>query len=211
MTSKAHSLRLLTATAAAAALTITGAAHAAPSHHAGKKKPKPVCNLIKAAPKTSLPPSLQVIGGDVASNKTTVTVAIRVTKLTAWPDMGAPTGRDWAFQFVSGPLVTFEVMDGPFGTTSNIPGAHVTLDATRNEIRMSAAVSSVLKSWPTAQLTPGKGLFTGITARSHQSAEFPSQVATGLSQQGITYGDSVVAISPRSYLAGTPSCLKVGS
>ena len=204
-------LRLLTAAAAAAALMITCAAQASPAHQAGKKKPKPVCNLIKAAPKDGVPSSLQVIGGDVASNKTTVTVAIRVTKHTAWPDTGAPAGRDWRFQFVSGPLVTFEVMNGPFGTTSNVPGAHVTLDATRNEIRVSAPISSVLKLWPTAQLTPGKGLFTGITARSNQSVAFPSQAATALSQMGITYGDGVVAISPRSYLAGTPSCLKVGS
>lgn len=211
MTSKAHSLRLLTVTAAAAALTITGVAQASQAHQAGKKKPKPVCNLIKASPKKSLPPSLQVIGGDVASNKTTITVAIRVTKLTTGVDTGSPLGRYWAFQFVTGPQVTFNVMDGPSGTTSNIPGAHVTLDTARNEIRVSAAVAQVQKLWPTAQFVPGRSLFTGITARSNQAIAFPSSAATALNQQGITYGDNVVAISPRSYLAGTPSCLKVGS
>lgn len=208
MTSKAYGIRLLTAATVTAALAITAAAQAAPSHSAAKVKP--VCNLIKASPDKSVAPSLQVIGGDVASNKTTVTVAIRVTKLTAWPDSGAPMGRDWEFQFVSGPQVTIKVMNGAFGTTSNLPGK-VTLDTAHNEIRVSTSISAIQKLWPTAQLTPGHSLFTGISAQANQAIEFPGSAATALSQQGITYGAHDVAVSPHTYLAGTPSCLKVGS
>jgi hypothetical protein len=201
---------MLTAAFAAAGLTITGVAQASPTHSAGKKRVKPVCNLIKAAPVTSVPTSLQVVGGDVASNKAIVTVAIRVTKLTAWPDAGAPLGRDWEFQFVSGPQVTFKVMNGPFGTTSNIPGK-VTLDMAHNEIRMSANIADLQKLWPTAQFVPGRSLFTGISASANQAVEFPSAAAAALSQQGITYASHNVAVSPHTYVAGTPSCLKVGS
>lgn len=200
---------MLTAAIAAATLMIAGAAQASSAHPAGKKRVKPVCNLIKAAPDTSVPPSLQIVGGDVASNKTTVTVAIRVTKLTAWPDPGAPLGRDWEFQFVSGPQVTIKVMNGPFGTTSNV--GHVTLDPAHNEIRVSAAITDLQKLWSTAQFVPGRSLFTGISAQGNQAAEFPGSAATALSQQGITYASHNVAVSARSYLAGTPSCLKVGS
>lgn len=208
MTSKAHLLRLLTAAAAATALTITGVAQASPAHHGTKIKP--VCHLIKASPQQGIPPSLQVVGGDIASNKAMVTVAIRVAKLTAWPDAGAPLGRDWEFQFVSGPQVTFKVMDGPFGTTSNIPGK-VTLDVAHNEIRMSSSIANLRRLWPTAQFVPGRSLFTGISAQANQSVAFPSSAASALSQQGITYAGNNVAVSPRNYLAGTPSCLKVGS
>ena len=203
-------LRLLTTAVAATALTITGVAQASSAQQAGKKKIKPVCNLIKASPKQGVPPSLQVVGGDIASNKSMVTVAIRVAKLTAWPDAGAPLGRDWELQFVSGPQVTFKVMDGPFGTTTNIPGK-ATLDAAHNEIRMSASIADLRKLWPTAQFVPGHSLFTGISAQANQAVAFPSSAASALSQQGITYASNNVAVSPRSYLAGTPSCLKVGS
>lgn len=209
MTSKAHLFRLLTAAAATAALAITGVAQASPSHHSGKKI-KPVCNLIKATPATSPPTSLQVIGGDVASNAQMVTMAIRVTKLTAWPDAGAPLGREWNFSFVSGPTVQLQVVDGPFGTTTNVPGAHATLDMKRNEIRLSAAIKDLLTLWPTAQLTPRKSLFSGITATALAVVQAPAN--TTLHQQDLGgYADRNQAISPRTYLAGTPSCLKVGS
>jgi hypothetical protein len=209
MTSKAHVLRLLTTAVAATALAISGVAQASPSHRAGKNKVKPVCNLIKASPATSPPTSLQVIGGDVASNAKMVTIAIRVSKLTAWPDPGAPLGREWNFSFVSGPTVQLQVVDGPFGTTSNLPGK-ATLDMKRSEIRLSVASKDVLNLWPTAQLTPGKSLFSGISATALAVVQAPAN--TTLHQQDLGgYADRNQAISPRTYLAGTPSCLKVGS
>lgn len=209
MTSKAHGVRLLTAVAAAAALTITGAAQAATSHPTGKTRVKRVCNLIKAKPVTSNPTSLQVIGGDIASNRTMVTMAIRVTKLTPWPDADAPMGREWNFSFVSGPTVQLQVVSGPFGTTTNMPGK-ATLDFTHNQIRLSVSIKNVVALWPTAQLIPKKSLFTGITATALAVVQAPAN--TTLHQQDLGgYAYRNQAVSAHTYLAGTPSCLKVGS
>jgi len=208
MTSKAQLLRMLMAAAAVATLTITGAVQAAPTHQTGKKV-KPVCNLIKAAPDKNAAPSLQIVGGDVASNAKTVTMAIRVTKLSAWPDSGAPLGREWILSFVSGPMVQLQVVDGPFGTTTNVPGK-ATLDTAHNEIRLSAAIKDLTATWPTAQLTPRKSLFSGITATALAVVQSPASSALHQQDMG-GYADRNQAVSPRTYLAGTPSCLKVGS
>jgi hypothetical protein len=139
-----------------------------------------------------------------------VTVAIRVTKLTAQPDTGAPFGRSWQISFASGTQVTLAVTDGPFGVTTNLP-AKATLDMQRNQVRISATVRAIKTIWPTAQLTPRRSLFSGITATAQGVIQAPGSNVTNqqsLAGYGFTYNQ---AISPRTYLAGTPSCLKVGS
>jgi hypothetical protein len=209
MTSKAHGIRLFAAAVAAAGLALAGVAQASPSHPAGKKKVKPVCNLIKASANTAVPPSLQITSADIASNAQTVTMAIRVTKLTPQPDAAAPLGREWNLSFVAGPTVQLEVVDGPFGVTTNLPGK-ATLDTAHNEVRLSVSAKDIVHAWPTAQLTPGRSLFTGITALATTMVQTPAPDATH--QQGQSAGFNWdQAVSPRNYLAGTPSCLKVGS
>jgi len=209
MTSKAHGVRLITAGAAAAVLAITGAAQAASSQSKPKAKVKPVCNLIKAAPSPAAPPSLQIIGGDVATNKTTITFAIRVTKLTKQTDSSAPLGRQWQFQFISGQQVNLDVTDGPFGVTTNLPGK-ATLDTAHNQIRFSALIKDVVAIYPRAQIVARRSLLTGISAVGQEVVQNPGNSA--LHQEILAnYGGYNQAVSPRNYLAGTPSCLKVGS
>ena len=208
MTSNGHLLRILTAASALATLAIGVGAQASSTHDAGKKV-KPVCNLIKATASPAAPASLQVVGGDVATNASTITVAVRVTKLTPQPDSSAPLGRQWSFTFISGQQVTLDVTDGPFGVTSSLPGK-VTLDSAHNEIRLSTPIKNVVAAYPNAQLTPRRSLLTGITATADEVVQDPANSVLHQEQLG-GYGGYNQAVSPRNYLAGTPSCLKVGS
>src|SRR5436309_3219817 len=98
-----------------ACVALLAVALTAPSAMAATKKkpapkPKPVCHLIvdkasdsgpdtnaaggSAAASSVYDSSLDIVGGDVASDGKTITAVIRVAKLTTSDSM-APLGRQW--------------------------------------------------------------------------------------------------------------------
>lgn len=210
-------LRPVLCVALAASLAAAGAAGAAT-----KPKPKPVCNLIvDASGDVAFPDdSLDIVGGDIASNAKVITVIVRVKNLAAQAP-STVTGKRIGFTF-SIPGAEFPMYmsysASPLGTyydwgyldTSQTPpmieqqGEAVgSLNPAKNEVRITAPVSG-FKGFGKA--TPG-AKFTDITANAEEIFGVPQN------DQG-TYGyvtsNMDDATSSKSYVAGSQSCVKPG-
>ncbi|MDX6217623.1 MAG: hypothetical protein QOG99_3207 [Frankiales bacterium] len=202
--------------AVTASLVLAGAAGAA--------APKKVCNLIKDAagddgsnPVFGHDGNLDILSGDLSSDGKTVTIAIR-TAAVGTSDSKAPTGRSYYLDFdVPGEKNTLwlGVTTTPTFTSftpgyvngslhSGIAGnATGTFDAAKKEIRISAPASD----WDAYATITKKSTFSALTARSYYFVGAYSPTGTGGgSLQAGDQGDAT-----KTYLAGTPSCLKVGS
>ncbi|MHB8452724.1 MAG: hypothetical protein ACYDAQ_20060, partial [Mycobacteriales bacterium] len=152
-------------------------------------------------------PSLDVVSADVATNATTLTWVMRVRHLVADPDSGAPLGRQWSFGFsANGKSVVLIMNSGPFGPTDEMGmGAKVTLDTAHNQVRYSVPLRT-LASYGT-NIVPGATRLTGLVATTATAMQYPGPV-TDLTDP-LTQEDSDT--STASYLAGSPSCVTVGS
>ncbi|MHB8339896.1 MAG: hypothetical protein ACYDB7_01835 [Mycobacteriales bacterium] len=226
-------LKLNSATAANAATAKSGATRAASGAAKVKAKPqtkpqakprakpkppaarpapvKPVCDLVTGTPgseSSNYPgvpgdPALNILSADVATNATTLTWVIRVAHLTAASaDTDAPTGREWSFNFyVNGSQYGLTAFSNVLTGTSGNQGATVTLDIPHNEVFYSIP----LKSLPTSiglTIVPGVTELIGMYAQAGMNV---------FSQPVGDSEDQAVHDTAPYYLAGTPSCLPVGS
>ena len=208
---------------------LSAIASAASTHQAshtaadGKKKLKPVCHLVTDPTEDAKTaagvndPSLDIVSADVATNKKSLTAVIRVAKLTVGSDSQSPFGRYWDFKMAvpgasAGQLVV-AVSDGPFGVRdADGLGGKVRLDPATNSIYVTESLK-VLAGAFHAHIVFGKTRLTQFAASS--AAQIQEPAVEGLAALGDPSGakDSApsAGVSPAVYIAGRPSCLKVGS
>jgi hypothetical protein len=206
-----RSRALLTAAALAGSVLAAGAATAAP---------KAACNLV-ADPAgdatgfvvTGLPlpndDALDIVSGDVASNKKLLTGVIRLASMG--PDSSSPTGRTYYVNFTingtkvfldaivgSDGAVTFNAGDftGASGGRKTLGPVSGVVDATKKEIRITAPVGS----WPDSAKPGAK-----IGGLDLLAQRFIGTTTTG--------GATPTADEARSdvvYVAGAKSCVVPG-
>jgi hypothetical protein len=171
-----------------------------------KHRPKPVCKLVTdrsgdakgtgtALTTPSSDANLDIISADVATNATTLTGVVRVSKLAS-SDSTAPAG--WQYQVVfsvGGYTDTVEVVVGPSGTSWNGGKGTGKIDAAKKEVRISVPLSALH-----VPVKPGTVL-TGIGARTFRVGS-SNQIVLGLVD---------TADSSKTYVAGARSCVKVGA
>jgi len=179
------------------------AAHATP---AKKHKPKPACKLVTdgggdakgtgtAVSTPSSDANLDIISADVATSATTLTGVVRVSKLASSDSM-APTG--WQYQVVftvGGVADKVDVVVGPGGTSWDGGKGTGKIDAAKKEVRISVPLSAL-----NVPVKPGTVL-SDIGARTFRVGN-SNQIALGLVD---------TADSTKTYVAGAPSCVKVGA
>lgn len=197
------------ATAAVAVLVLLATPMAAGA--AGKPRPKPVCNLLTDPVDRTESKSLDIVSADVATDTKLITAVIRVTDLSDKSDPSITAGRKYEVSFsVDGGAATGVVYDGPAGTYANYGTA--VLDVARNEIRWTAPLKEVEKQ-RRVTITPGRTKLTSLRAKAFAGITVPSQVSDPQSGNiqfvdGVYFDDSAAPTSV--YLAGSPSCVKVG-
>jgi hypothetical protein len=204
-------LAVLPALLGAGALNATAATRAKP-----KPKPVPkVCNLLVTGKHTdsnaaTADDSMLVKSADVANNATTLTTVIRVAKLTTGFDATAPLGRVWKFGFRVGTTeVDTEVADGPLGVQDAYSlGAKVTLDTTKNEVRYSVPLKALVSHW-NVPITNAKTQFAQLTVSTGAVMQVPTGAGLGYTPLPLFAADN--QLSTKTYVAGTPSCVTVGS
>jgi len=182
-------------------------------------KPKPVCHLVSDKPNDSGPDtnaaggsaaassvydsSLDIVGGDVASDGKTITAVIRVAKLTTSDSM-APLGRQWQFTLRDGNTsLGFNIYDGPYG---HVPDNAV-FDTKNNEIRLSMKTSAF-----TAPLKLGTVL-SDFNLTSQVAIENPTATQQSLGVVMLVPGgteDYASGLPTVNYKIGTPSCVPLG-
>lgn len=153
-------------------------------------------------------PGLDIVSADIATNTTTLTAVVRVLKLSS--TTLAPTGRTFYVNFTVGGTQLY--IHGDSTPTSGITGGVGTIATTRTEmagvvkVTYDNAKSEVRMSVPLAVF----GKKSPIKKGTHITA------INALSQREIDL--VAVAITPTAdetgngdYVAGTPSCVKVGS
>jgi hypothetical protein len=207
--------------AAAAILVVAGLVGTA--HAADAKKIKPTCHLVTDATddaKNSANannPSLDITSADIVTSKTQLTAVIRVAKLTTGFDSLAPAGRMWQIQMAvpgaNAGQVVAGVSDGPFGARDlDGLGGKVRLDAATNSIYITESLSALASAFH-AHIVYGKTRITQFFATSAAMVQEPD--VAHLTMLNLPGGGNDTAptagVSPSTYLAGTPSCLKVGS
>jgi len=195
-----------------AALVIAGAASATVKKKPAPKPVPPVCDLVKTTAGGVTDQSLDITSADVATDATRLTTVIRVAKLTTGTDPNSPAGRQWTLSFtIDGHLVSVNVYDGPFGTMASYPGDTPVLDTTKNEIRFTILLSKLADASATPQVRNHVSVLTAFNVSSNETVEGPDV-------PGAVHGGTLfrlqqpdAATSTKKYIAGTPSCVKVGS
>ena len=212
MQPRASIVRGLLSAIIAVALVSAGAASAAVKKKPAPKPAPPVCYLVKADAGGVTDPSLDITSADVATDATRITVVFRVVKLTTGTDTTSPFGRQWTLAFtIDGHLVSFNIYDGPFGAMASYPGQAPVFDTTKNEIRFTTTLSQLADASATPQIQNKKSVLTAFKASSEETVEGPD--VPGALHGGTLFGlqQADAAQSAKSYIAGTPSCVKVGS
>jgi hypothetical protein len=210
----------IAATAILVVLSLVGSAHAS---DAKKKKVKPTCHLVTDATDDAKNgantnnPSLDITSADIVTNKTQLTAVIRVAKLTTGFDSLAPSGRMWqltmAIPGANAGQVTVGVSDGPFGARDvDGIGGKVRLDAATNSVYVTESLSALAGAFH-AHIAYRKTRITQFFATSAAMVQEPD--VAHLKMLNLPGGGGDIApdggVSPSAYLAGMPSCLKVGS
>lgn len=179
------------------------------------KPPPPVCKLIQddegdgvpyntAGAATVSDPNLDVVSGDVVTDATRLTAVIRLKDLTDTNPQGA-LGRRYLFQFVIGTTTVGLVTTvGPLGV--NYPPGTIkgVVDAAANEVRVTLPLTEVR----------GVLIKKGMVL---QHLEIRTNTVIGL-RRGDGLGDGIdlvphdktVEARAKNYVAGTPSCVKMG-
>ena len=187
--------RRLAALAAVLVLATGGAATAA------RAKPRPLCNLVTdpAGDTKTGNESLDVVSGDIATDGKTLTVAIRVKKLTA-EDLTSPTGRfyELSFQYDGAGQQINAVIDHLGQKWANGKGTGK-FDVARNEVRIHIPVDSLIGR---PALRPG-ALLTNLLVRTDIGNPVVPIPTTAMA-----LGDS--AKGTKSYPINALSCVRPG-
>jgi hypothetical protein len=226
-------MRLTAGLMAAATITAIGAvpATAAPK----KAAPKPVCNLVvddKGDATASTVPgdsSVDIVGGDFASNAKTITAVIRVDKLVN-PNPQSPFGQSYFATFnVKGLADTLTLSVGlyptgdeyKFGyqgvdpntgvnTSYTVGDAKGSYDIAKGELRVSADIAKFPQA---AKLKPG-ALVTTLTLEARRvygqrkvpSQDTPAGVRAPLGGLTLTFDTA----DGKKYTLGAKSCVAIG-
>jgi hypothetical protein len=196
---------------------IAAATSALPAHATTKPKPKPkpkpVCNLVTdpaddggpakgAAGAQTNDPNLDIVSADVATDATRLTAVIRVKKLSD-PDTMMPAGRHWSITFTVGSTgVEVATTTGPLATNYQQGNSGGTIDTAHNEIRVTMPLANV----------PGVKIVKGSVLQNfHVSASggIGFRRADGIGE-GMVPVLMDEATTTKTYVAGTPSCVKIG-
>lgn len=185
-------------------------------------KPKPMCKQViddagdeyavrNAADQKVDDDALDVLSADVATNATTMTIAIRVKKLAAFPTT-SPAGGTYQMTFNVGneaALYYALVSAGPNGLYSEF--------GTREALPAVTSVPTVLGT-PTPVLDLGKNevrlsfplsLFGAVKLVKGKTKVSPVETTAGRGNRGRgVFADD--AVGGKNYVAGTPSCVVVG-
>jgi hypothetical protein len=205
--------RLFVTTAAVAAIATALPAQAATKP---KPKPKPVCNVLTdpaddAGPFAGIAgastndPSLDVVSADVATDATRLTAVIRVKKLTkdAATTPLSQVGRRWMLRFTVGStVVQVATTDGPLDTSYQRGATNGVLDTTTNEIRVTIPLASI----PGVKIVKGSVL-QNIDVLTNYFLTFRRSDGIG---DGLSAAPADNGKTTKTYVAGTPSCVKIG-
>jgi hypothetical protein len=196
-------MRARTIVAVIAGVTLLGGGVSAEAA-AKKPKPKPICNLVPDAKGDVMTGNqvLDITSADVNADSKTITVAIRLAKVSTDKNPLSPTGAFYEFAFAyDGIGKTISGYIDPTGKAAFNGTGKMTLDTAHNEIRLTSKVDD-LTGHPTFR--PG-GLFTNIVVR----ADLYNATGSSLAILVPIVGDS--ATVNKAYAIGTPSCVKLGS
>jgi hypothetical protein len=224
-----------------ATIALAIAALAAPAAHAAPKKAAPkVCNLVvddagdtfvaraqDGTPAGAVGPKedgFDILSADIASDAKTVTVVIRVKKLSS-AIQTSPTGAGFAFDFtlpssdlqasmravyVTGQPAYYEVTDKdpsiPNSPSTYLAPATGFADAKKNEVHISAPVKAFAAL---GVIKAGTVLAPAADAATSGRAVPPSP---GTADQPVAtrYVFADVAAGGKVYKTGTPSCVTPG-
>jgi hypothetical protein len=202
--------------AAIAVTLVSAGAASATVKKKPKPKPKPLptsCKLVNTASGGVTDQSLDITSADVATDATRITVVFRVAKLTAGTDTSSPLGRQWTLSFtIDGHLVSFNIYDGPFGAMASYPSStQPVFDTTKNEIRFTTTLKQLADASATPEIRNKGSVLTAFNVFSNETVEGPNVPGAirGGTLFGLQQADS--ASSSKKYIAGYPSCVKVGS
>lgn len=197
---------------------------------AALKKPLPVCNLIVDAagddgggnPAFAHTDSLDILGGDLASDGKVVTVVLRLAKAVA-SDSSTPTGRSYYVDFaVPGGKNKLSLGVTTTPTTTSFSPSYVdgtihrgiastttvgAFDTAKKELRITTAASD----WAAYGDIKSGTVFSELQALSYYfvGGYVPSTPATGTAGGGsLQPGDT--ADSVKTYKAGAKSCVVPG-
>lgn len=177
---------------------------------ATKKKKKapvkvPVCNLVKdaSADATDGPsdapgvndPTLDITSADVATNATTLAVAIRLTAVEAAPPDTSPWGRAYDVAFsAAGQTHVVRGIVGPGGTTWAGGKGSGVVDKLKKEVRIWLPLSA----FPVK--IPAGAKITNIEANTFR----------WIGGTDVVIGRADTASGAATYSAAWPSCLPIG-
>ena len=198
--------RKILATAAIVALVAgVSAADAAPRRRK-PAPPKPVCKIIQDAKGdatewifTTGPndPALDMISADLVTDATRVTAVWRMDKLTgdstSW---GVGRGFQTSFK-VRGETLILQAVAAPNGNLWQNGAGTGTVDTAKNEVRMTVPIAKLR-----LPVKPGEKL-TDIVATTWRTS--------GNTEFKVGRSDTANAVTPFYYVAGHPSCVKVGA
>jgi hypothetical protein len=227
-------MRLVAAFATACTIAAAGAVPATAAAPKPAPKPKPVCNLIvddadDANSSGTIPasdPSVDIVGGDFASNAKALTAILRI-KALANPNPRAPLGQAYFVSFnVKGLADTLTLSAGLYPTGNQFAYGYQAVDPNTgvntsytlgeatgvvkgNEIRISVPVAK----FPQAKSLKVGNTLTTLTADGRavfgQRVVPSQQVGPARAPLGgltLTLDDAV----GKTYTLGAPSCVKVG-
>jgi hypothetical protein len=185
--------------ALAAAVLVSAAGTVA---EAAPKAPPKLCNLVTDAGGDVLTgnKTLDVVGGDIATNAKTVTAVIRFAKLSQ-QDLTSPTGRFYEFTFsYDGRGQSLSVTLDALGTPTWTQGGTGVIDLAKNEIRMHLPVDNLIGRPVLKPNAPLADLLIR-TDLGNPAVPFPSSF--------LLAGDT--AKGTKAYPVNAPSCVKVGA
>ena len=200
---------LLAATLVAGGMSVVTAAEA---------KPLPCKTIIDPAGDSAWGNPLDIVSGDIASNKKTLTAVIRLAEFNK-TNSSAPTGQGFYFDFTAGgetPIflsytVTPTTESASYGYVDgnlhrSLGEAKAVVDQAKKEIRISAPIGS----WTTYGNPKVGSKITGVVITTYWvvGAYVSTPVTTGSTGGGsLQTADDAAG---KTYVAGSPSCVVPG-
>lgn len=139
--------------------------------------------------------NLDIVGADVATNSTTLTGVVRLASLST-SDSAAATGREYQVVFTVGTAVlAVDAVISPTGVSYAGGKGKGFVDTKKKEVRVSVPLSTF-----SVKIPPNTKLHN-VGARTYRV----------LGSDAIALGNVDKADSASTYVAGWPSCVKVGA
>lgn len=181
---------------------------------AAKKRPKPVCNLVKDAADdasvggvgaTTYDPSLDIVSADIGVSGTMLTAVIRVKDLTRSDTLGT-TGRTWGLSLSNGTAsVGLNAYVSPLGGEQFNTGKGK-IDYAADQVR----VHVLLKDLPHAKIKKG-AVLRGFYVTSNVVVGLDPSLNAGHAFAPLSGAVDATPATTAAFPVGTLSCVKVGA